>query len=141
MNSGTATLVNYRQSPRKVRLIADMVKGKEAGDAIKILHFTQKRASAPLARLIESALANAKNEGATAKDSFRIARFTVDGGMVLKRSMPRARGRAFPIKKRCSHVTVVLERFEPTVKVKKGKVAVEVSDEKPAKRQTKKASK
>lgn len=118
METGTAKLTNYRQSPRKVRLLADMVRGKEVTEALRMLRFTTKRGSLPMAKLIESAWANVKNEGATAKDTYRIARIGVDQGIVMKRSMPRARGRAFPIMKRTSHVTVVLERFDDIKKVK-----------------------
>jgi large subunit ribosomal protein L22 len=131
METGTATLKNYRQSPRKVRLLADLVKGREVKEALTILRFTPKRASLPIVKLIESALSNVKNAGASDKDSFRIVNMTVDKGIVMKRSMPRARGRAFPIKKRTSHVTVTIARFEPTEK--KAKVA-----EKPVKQEAKK---
>jgi len=124
METGTATLMNYRQAPRKVRLLADIVRGKEVNEAISTLRFTAKRGSLPMIKLIESAWANVKNEGATAKDNFRISKITVDQGIVLKRSRPRARGRAFPIMKRTSHVTVVLEKFEAVKKEKAAKKAV-----------------
>jgi len=116
METGTASLKNYRQSPRKVRLLAGLIKGKEVNEAITLLRFSEKRASPPLAKLVESALANVKNAGASAKDLFRVVNMTVDQGIVMKRSMPRARGRAFPIKKRTSHVTVTIARFEPAEK-------------------------
>jgi large subunit ribosomal protein L22 len=138
MDTGKATLTNYRQSPRKVRLLADMVRGKEVHDALKVLRFTPKRGSLPMIKLIESAWANVKNEGANAKDLFRIAQISVDQGLVYKRSMPRARGRAFPIKKRCSHVAVVLERMDAVKPVKKEVKAeapkVEKKEEKPVKK-------
>lgn len=120
METGTASLKNYKQSPRKVRLLADLVRGKETTEAITLLRFSQKRASLSLGKLIESALANVRNAGAEAKDLFRIVNMTVDKGVVMKRSMPRARGRAFPIKKRTSHVTVLIARMEaPVSKAKK----------------------
>ncbi len=119
METGTATLKNYRQAPRKVRLIAGLIKGREAKEALTILRFTPKRASLPIVKLLESALSNVRNAGASDKDSFRIANMTVDKGVVMKRSMPRARGRAFPIKKRTSHVTITIERMETAPKAKK----------------------
>jgi large subunit ribosomal protein L22 len=118
METGTATLKNYRQSPRKVRLLAGLIKGKETKEAITLLRFSEKRASSPIVKLLESALANVRNAGAGAKDLFRVVNMTVDKGVVMKRSMPRARGRAFPIKKRTSHVTITIARFEPEEKVK-----------------------
>jgi large subunit ribosomal protein L22 len=132
METGIATLKNYRQSPRKVRLLADLVKGKEVKEAITLLRFSGKRASSPLVKLLESALANVRNAGADAKDLFRVLNMTVDQGIVMKRSMPRARGRAFPIKKRTSHVTVTIARFEPVQKkvAKKETRAAEVKKEK-----------
>ncbi|MFA5831209.1 MAG: 50S ribosomal protein L22 [Candidatus Paceibacterota bacterium] len=135
METGTATLKNYRQSPRKVRLLADLVKGRETKEALTILRFTPKRASLPIIKLIESALANVKSAGASDKDFFRIVNMTVDKGVVMKRSMPRARGRAFPIKKRTSHVTVTITRFEPIEKEKK---SVKKETKKPTEAKTEK---
>lgn len=122
MQTGKATLTNYRQPPRKVRLLVDMVRGKEVREALTALKFTPKRASLPLIKLIESALANAMNAGADRHDTFLITNISVDKGIVLKRYMPRARGRAFPIRKRSSHVTVVIEPGE--AKQKKAKKSV-----------------
>lgn len=116
MQTGKATLTNYRQSPRKVRLIVDMVRGKEVNEALSALRFTPKRASSPIVKLIESALSNVRNAGADKKDTFLISSIAVDKGVVLKRHMPRARGRAFPIKKRSSNITVTIERGEAKVK-------------------------
>jgi len=121
METGKATLTNYRQAPRKVRLLADMVRGKEVQEALRMLRFTQKRGSLPMVKLIESAWANAKNEGAGTKDLFQISQISVDQGVILRRSMPRARGRAFPIKKRTSHVTVVLQKVDSAKIEKKAK--------------------
>lgn len=133
METGTATLKNYRQSPRKVRLLAGLIKGKETKEAITLLRFSEKRASSPIVKLLESALANVRNAGAGAKDLFRVVNMTVDKGVVMKRSMPRARGRAFPIKKRTSHVTITIAGFEPEEKaraVKKEIKKPEVKNEK-----------
>ena len=103
-----------------------MVKGKETSHAVTVLKHTEKRASAPLAKLIESAIANVRNAGAGPKDLFFVANLTIDKGIVMKRSMPRARGRAFPIKKRTSHVTVTVARMkaEAPKKVEKKETTV-----------------
>jgi large subunit ribosomal protein L22 len=102
-----AVLKNYRQSPRKVRLIADLVRGKKVKDALNTLKFVDKRASDPFAKVIKSALANANVAGANA-ESLKIKKVTVDKGPVYKRIMPRARGTASRINKRNSHITVEL---------------------------------
>ena len=102
-----AVLTNYRQSPRKVRLVTDLVKGKSVEQAIALLTFSGKRAGDPIQKLIRSAIANAKTNNKAEGELF-IKEFRVDGGVTLKRSMPRARGSAFPIKKRQSHILLVL---------------------------------
>lgn len=104
----TASLKNYRQSPRKVRLVANLIKGKKVDEALNMLGHVTKRASNPLAMLVLSAVANAKNNFNIEQNTLFIKEMRVDGGVVMKRSMPRARGSAFPIKKRTSHVSVVL---------------------------------
>lgn len=102
-----AFLKNYRQSPRKVRLIADLVRGKKVPQALDTLKFVNKRASDPFAKLIRSAEANAKAQGADLS-SLVITKVTVDKGTVFKRFMPRARGSASRINKRNSHISVEL---------------------------------
>ncbi len=102
-----AVLKNYRQSPRKVRLIADLVRGKKATEALAQLQFVDKRAAEPFAKVIRSAMANATQAGHKADELF-ITRVVVDKGIVLKRFMPRARGAASRINKRNSHITVEL---------------------------------
>ncbi len=102
-----AVLKNYRQSPRKVRLLADVVRGKSVPVALAQLQFIDKRASGPFAKVINSATANAKASGYTA-DDLVIKTVLVDKGVVLKRFMPRARGSASRINKRNSHITVEL---------------------------------
>lgn len=106
-----ATLKNYRQSPRKVRLVAGLVQGKSLSEALTFLKFTVKRASDPLAKLIASAAANAEKQGEN-PDTLFIKSMTVDGGVTLHRTMPRARGSAYPIRKRSSHVSVTLAKRE-----------------------------
>lgn len=102
-----AILKNYRQSPRKVRLVADVVRGKKVTEAIATLKFVDKRASGPFSKLIESALANAVQAG---KDPARliIKKVSVDKGVTIKRFMPRARGSASRINKRNSNISVEL---------------------------------
>ena len=113
MSDAIASLLNYRQSPRKVRLVADLVRGKTAEHALALLSALPKRASEPMAKLIKSAVANATvKNGAVARDLL-ISKIEVNGGVVLKRSMPRARGRASAIKKRSSRVTLALSVREP----------------------------
>jgi large subunit ribosomal protein L22 len=102
-----ALLKNYRQSPRKVRLIADLVRGKDVTKALETLKFVNKRASEPFSKLILSAVANAKSQG-HATESLMVRSVAVDKGTVLKRIMPRARGTAARINKRSSHVSVEL---------------------------------
>ena len=102
-----AILKNYRQSPRKVRLIADLVRGKTVKKAIDTLVFVNKRAATPFTKLIKSAEANAKSQGVDIT-TLIVKTVAVDKGTVLKRTMPRARGVAARINKRNSHITVEL---------------------------------
>lgn len=118
MSAATAKLSNYRQAPRKVRLVADLVRGKSVDHALALLANLPKRASQPMAKLIKSAAANASQQGASSADLY-IAKIEVNGGIVFKRSMPRARGRASQILKRTSHVAIALEKKAP----KKAKAA------------------
>lgn len=121
-----AFLKNYRQSPRKVRLVADLVKGKKVDEALIELDFLVKRASAPIKKLVNSAVANAKNLGKDTSVLF-VKDLRVDKGLVMKRMMPRAMGRGARINKRTSHVTVILE--EKVEKLAK-KVAVKKATKK-----------
>lgn len=105
----TAQLKTYRQSPRKVRLVSDLVKGKNVTEALQILSVATKEAAGPLKKLLQSAVKNAKNSFEVDEKSLFIKDFRVDAGTVLKRSMPRARGSAFPILKRTSHISLILE--------------------------------
>lgn len=104
----TASLKNYRQSPRKMRLIANLVRGKSVVQASDILHSLNKKAATPFSHLLKSAIANAKNNHNLEKDGLIIKELRVDAGYTLKRRMPRARGVAYPINKRTSHVKMVL---------------------------------
>ena len=102
-----AFLKNYRQSPRKVRLLADLVRGKDIGKALAILGFANKRAAEPFAKVLKSAIANAKALGKDAGGLF-IEKVTVDKGVTVKRFMPRARGSGAPINRRSSHISIEL---------------------------------
>lgn len=102
-----SSLKNYRQSPRKVRLVANLIRGKSVERALAILAFLPKRAALPLKKLLESALANAKQSGKDAK-SLVIEKITVDEGITFKRLEYRARGSANILKKRTSHVALEL---------------------------------
>lgn len=104
----TASLKNYRISPRKVRLVADMVRGKNAVIAQNILANALKKAKSPIGDLLNSAIANAKNNMKLEPESLFIKEIRVDQGFVLKRYMPVSRGSAHPIKKRTSHITIKL---------------------------------
>ncbi len=107
MNEVTAKLYNYRQSPRKVRLVADAVRGRSIKDALDVLSFIPKRAALPLQKLVASALANAKNLE-VALDNLVVKELTVNAGATLYRRRPRSKGMANPIRKRTSHVVVIL---------------------------------
>lgn len=102
-----ATLRYLRVSPRKTRLVADLVRGKFVEDAIQILTFTPRAASEPVRQLIQSAIANAESKDA-AVERLYVHTIFVDEGPTLRRFRPRAQGRATKVNKRTSHVTCVL---------------------------------
>ncbi len=102
-----AVLKTYRQSPRKVRIVADLIRGKKVFDARNALSFTPKRASSVLIKLLDSAVANALQKGED-KDALFVKAVQVNKGVTMKRIMPRARGSASRINKRTSHVEIVL---------------------------------
>jgi large subunit ribosomal protein L22 len=104
----SASLNNYRQSPRKVRGVANLIRGKAAIEAMHTLKFLSKKATDPLAGLLASALANAKNGFSIEPDGLFVKEIRVDVGAIMKRSMPRARGTAYRINKRTSHILLTL---------------------------------
>ncbi|KKT01144.1 MAG: 50S ribosomal protein L22 [Candidatus Nomurabacteria bacterium GW2011_GWF2_43_8] len=117
-----AFLKNYRQSPRKVRLVVGLIKGKGVAEAITELDFLAKRAGFPIKKLLQSAVANAKQTGAEAENLF-IKELRVDKGIVMKRMMPAAMGSGHRINKRTSHLYLLLgEKVSPIKKTKKAKV-------------------
>jgi len=107
-----AKLNNCPTSPRKMRLVADLIRGKQVEMALAILKFNPKEASRRLEKLLLSAIANweAKNEDANLEDAdLMVKEIRVDGGTMLKRLRPAPQGRAHRIRKRSNHVTLILE--------------------------------
>ncbi len=104
-----AFLADYNQSPRKVRLVTDLVKGKRVATALKQLDFLPKRAAKPIAKLVRSAVANAVQQGGK-EENLRIKNITVDGASMLRRYRARAFGRGATIRHRRSHVNVLLSQ-------------------------------
>ena len=104
-----ASATHIRIAPRKVRTVVDTVRGKSVSQALSILAFTRKKAALPVQKLLKSAVANAaENNGISDVDTLVIDRIMVDEGPTLKRFTPRARGRATPIRKRTSHIRIIL---------------------------------
>jgi len=104
----TASLKNTRIAPRKVRVVADMIRGKSVVDAKIILMLADKKARHPIADLIDSAVANASHNFKIGPEGLIVKEIRVDQGFVMKRSMPVSRGSAHPIALRNSHVSIVL---------------------------------
>ncbi len=112
-----AKLNNCPTSPRKMRLVADLVRGEKADKALQILRFSQKEASRRLEKLVLSAIANwqSKNEDADIEEAgLFVKEIRVDGGAMLKRLRPAPQGRAHRIRKRSNHVTVVIDSLNKT---------------------------
>lgn len=105
----SASLKSLRVAPRKVRLVADLIRGKQVEEALNILLFTDKKSAKPLEKLLRSAVANADQKGGVDVDNLYVGAVMVDGGPTMKRFRPRAMGRAAPILKRTSHITIGLE--------------------------------
>ena len=107
-----AKLNNCPTSPRKMRLVADQIRGVEVNKALDILHFSPKEASGRLEKLLKSAIANwqQKNEGVRIEDSeLFVKEVFVDSGRMLKRIQPAPQGRAHRIRKRSNHVTLIID--------------------------------
>ncbi len=102
-----ATLESHNQSPRKMRLVTNLVKGKKIPAALVALQFLPKRAAEPVAKLIKSAAANAKSKGENPEE-LTVQSITVESASILKRYMPRAFGRASLIRHRKSRIKVTL---------------------------------
>ena len=104
-----AKLRFVRVSPRKARLVADLIRGKASEEAMNILTFTKKAASKILIKLLKSAIANATQKKTIDIDRLYVKKIAVDQGPTMKRFQPRALGRATTIRKRSSHITIVLD--------------------------------
>ena len=100
-------------SPRKVRLVIDLVRGKAVGPAITQLEFLRKDAALPVLKLLKSAMANAEHNFKLDAGTLRVKTVTADAGPTLKRFRPRAHGSAAPIRKRMTHITLVLSDEPP----------------------------
>ena len=106
----TRAVLRYaRVSPRKVRRVADLIKGKQAGSTLLNLGFLPHRGSKLIAKVLKSAMANAEQKKVADPESMKISNVLVDQGPTMKRMMPRAMGRADVIRKRTSHITLILE--------------------------------
>ncbi len=107
-----AKLNNCPSSPRKMRLMADLIRGQRVDKALAVLKFSTNHASLPLEKLLLSAVANweVKNEGESIEDANLIVKgIFVDGGKMLKRIQPAPQGRAYRVRKRSNHVTIVVD--------------------------------
>jgi large subunit ribosomal protein L22 len=115
-----AKITNVRISARKMRMVADCVRGKHVDEALGILAFLPKAGAPILHKLLESAIANAGNNHELKADKLYVAKVQIDEGPTMRRFMARARGRACRIRKRTSHATIVLrEKFEMPKEMKK----------------------
>jgi len=112
----TAKLRYLRIAPRKVRLVADLIKGKKVQDAQNILNFTVRKSAQPLLKLLNSAVASASHNFQMEPTNLYISKVLVNEGPKLKRWRPRARGQAFEIQKKTSHITIVLDEIEKRAK-------------------------
>lgn len=107
-NTYRAVLRDIRISARKARLVADLIRGKDVSQAVDTLKLTNKRAAPLMSKLIKSAIANATEKATVDVDRLMVDTVFVDEGSTLKRFLPRAQGRATPIRKRSAHITVML---------------------------------
>ena len=126
-----------RMSPTKIRLVANLIQKMPVAKALDQLRFINKLAAGPVAKLVKSAIANAEHNFELAKDNLFIKELTVNQGPTLKRSMPRAHGRAAPIRKRTSHINLVLGEIKASaaLKTKKQEIAAPVKLEAPPKKE------
>lgn len=118
----TAKLRYLRMAPRKVRLVADLIRGKKVVEAQTMLRFTPKRAAEPILKILHSAVVSCEVE----ESNLYIAKVIVDEGPKLKRYRARARGAAYPIQKKTSHITIMLDEIE------KGKTSKTKKEQAPA---------
>ncbi|MER3454533.1 MAG: 50S ribosomal protein L22 [Acidimicrobiia bacterium] len=109
----TAVARYVRVSPYKARAVADLIRGLDVEEALRVLEFSKRDAARPLKKLLESAVANAAQKYRFDRDELYVSRIFVDEGPTLRRWRPRARGRATRIRKRTCHMTIALARQEP----------------------------
>ena len=107
-NEAKATLKFARISSRKVKIVADLIRGKDVDEALAIVKFTPKASSEIIEKLLKSAIANAENNNGMDPENLYIAECYANKGPTMKRIKPRAQGRAYRIEKRMSHITLVL---------------------------------
>jgi len=107
-------LNNFRAAPRKTRQVVDLIRGKLALEAVSILSFTVNKSARPVLKLLESAIATAKNDFNLDEKKLFVSKITSDEGPKLKRWHPMSRGRAYPIMKRSSHIVLVLSEIRST---------------------------
>lgn len=110
-----------RMSPKKIRLVLDLIRGLDVEDALRQLQFTNKAAVGPITKLLNSAIANATNNFNLEKSNLFIKEIRADDGPTLKRWKPRAFGRATPIRKRMAHISIVLDEKVASKEIKKKK--------------------
>jgi large subunit ribosomal protein L22 len=108
----SAKLSMFRSTPRKTRLVADLIRGKNVAEAEAILKFTDRRTSKPILKLLQSAKANAVNNHEMFEDTLFVSKIMVNEGPRIKRYLPRARGRADMLMKRTCHIEVTLDERE-----------------------------
>lgn len=115
-------LNNVRVTPRKARLVVDLVRNKTVQEARNLLQFTVNKTAAPVLKLLNSAVASALHDHKLEESRLYISKITVDEGPKMKRSFPMSRGRAYPIMKRTAHIQLTLsEKKEEAKKVTKSK--------------------
>ena len=107
-----AVVRSVRMSPRKVRIVANMIRGKHIDEAMSLLRFQPRKAARLIRKLLVSAIANAANNNKADVEQLYVKRIVVDEGPTLKRWMPRAMGRATRINKRTAHITVTVAEQE-----------------------------
>jgi large subunit ribosomal protein L22 len=126
MVESIARVRHIRVTPQKARRVVDLIRGKQAAEALAILKFAPQGASEPVYKLVASAMANARVK-ADAESTYLdeqdlvVAKAFVDEGTTLKRFQPRAQGRAYRIRKRTSHITIEVESIDTPVKAQKGR--------------------
>ena len=122
--------LNYlRIAPRKVRLVADLIRGKKTESARNILNFTTNKSALPMRKLLDQAISNAQNNNNLDKTNLYISEIMVNAGPILKRSRPRARGSAFEIQKKTSHIIITLDEIQKGAKLIQAKEATPAAKE------------